>query len=581
MKGDSLRRQLELSDKYTKDNNLVLDDKLNLRDLGVSAYSGANIEKGALGEFIRAIKEGIVEKGSYLLVESLDRISRKNVHEALRQFLNILDCGVTVVTLADGMKYEPNKIKTEELIISIFIMSRAHEESATKSKRLNSAWTQKRINSPNKKLTSMCPAWMSLDKGSNSFVLDLERVEVIKNIFQWTIDGFGTNLVISKLEKLGVKPWGLTEKRKAKEWYPSYIQKILNNPAVIGEYHPRVSRGKNQGEVYYDYYPRIVSDEIFYKANKARKTRASNGGGRKGDTFSNLFSKLAFCGYSLDSDLGIHRCLGNNQVMRFINKGNKSLIKYLQCSRIKDGHSGCDECKRMWRYDHFELSFLTHVKEVDSSILFFSNNDIKKERVDLENKIETLNGKISFIDKGIDNIKKAINEVDQIPKFMIDQGNILEDQRDILIKELLECKESILIKNGEHLKSDDQFRQLHDLINLMGEKTGDELFNIRTKLSELLKKVIDRIEVYSKGHILSAWTISNLYSTFNKEDVDNYLIEDKKSKSAFFIVRYKTGHSRYVFPVPNKPKQLVSSIYWDENKNIIDSCLIKKSDRLA
>jgi hypothetical protein len=71
MKGDSLRRQLELSDKYTKDNNLVLDDKLNLRDLGVSAYSGANIEKGALGEFIRAIKEGIVEKGSYLLVESL------------------------------------------------------------------------------------------------------------------------------------------------------------------------------------------------------------------------------------------------------------------------------------------------------------------------------------------------------------------------------------------------------------------------------------------------------------------------------------------------------------------------------
>ena len=161
-----------MSDKYTKDNNLVLDDKLNLRDLGVSAYSGANIEKGALGEFIRAIKEGIVEKGSYLLVESLDRISRKNVHEALRQFLNILDCGVTVVTLADGMKYEPNKIKTEELIISIFIMSRAHEESATKSKRLNSAWTQKRINSPNKKLTSICPAWMSLDKANNAFVLD-------------------------------------------------------------------------------------------------------------------------------------------------------------------------------------------------------------------------------------------------------------------------------------------------------------------------------------------------------------------------------------------------------------------------
>ena len=37
--GDSLRRQIEAASKYAEQNNLSLDTTLNLRDLGVSAFT--------------------------------------------------------------------------------------------------------------------------------------------------------------------------------------------------------------------------------------------------------------------------------------------------------------------------------------------------------------------------------------------------------------------------------------------------------------------------------------------------------------------------------------------------------------
>src|SRR5690348_11123783 len=98
-RGDSLRRQTELSERYAAKHSLVLDQSLHLRDLGVSAYDGSNVARGALGGFLRAIRQGRIAKGSYLLVESLDRLSRAQVMQALSVFTEIINAGVVLVTL--------------------------------------------------------------------------------------------------------------------------------------------------------------------------------------------------------------------------------------------------------------------------------------------------------------------------------------------------------------------------------------------------------------------------------------------------------------------------------------------------
>jgi DNA invertase Pin-like site-specific DNA recombinase len=141
--GDSLRRQLQSAQAYCTRNGLQLNSS-SYRDLGVSAFKGLNTqEDNGLGQFLTACSTGRIQSGDYLLVESLDRMSRQHVQTALRQFLNILSYGVTIVTLLDNRSYTIQS-DTTDLIISITIMARAYEESATKSKRLKSAWDNKR-----------------------------------------------------------------------------------------------------------------------------------------------------------------------------------------------------------------------------------------------------------------------------------------------------------------------------------------------------------------------------------------------------------------------------------------------------
>src|SRR5271154_2896146 len=88
--GDSLRRQLEATKAYCERNNLLLDESLDLRDLGVSAFKGRNSTKGSLGRFIDLCERGEVAPGSALVVESLDRISRQSPRRAVALLSSLL-----------------------------------------------------------------------------------------------------------------------------------------------------------------------------------------------------------------------------------------------------------------------------------------------------------------------------------------------------------------------------------------------------------------------------------------------------------------------------------------------------------
>src|SRR5918995_2313550 len=88
-KGESFRRQFEFPVEVCRENGWVLDETLTLSDLGVSAFRGANAKVGALAEFLEAIRIGRVLRGSFLIIESIDRLSRSKVGEALQLFISI------------------------------------------------------------------------------------------------------------------------------------------------------------------------------------------------------------------------------------------------------------------------------------------------------------------------------------------------------------------------------------------------------------------------------------------------------------------------------------------------------------
>ncbi len=390
LKGDSLRRQREVSSKYAEKLGLELAEDFDLHDIGVSAYSGKNIASGNFGRFLTAVREGKIEKGSYLLVESFDRMSRQEPMVALKPFMEIVEAGLILVTLDDERVFS-GKISFEDLIISIAKMSRANEESARKSDRLSQAWKAKRASIAQKKLTARCPSWLALRPDRTRFEVVEERAAIVRRIFEEAASGIGTYTIVRRLNEDGVPTF--TGKGG---WQNSTVNKILSSAAAAGTFQPnRMEGGKRtpDGHPIHNYFPRIVSQQLFESAQRGRLERKTKpepqkgkkgSGGPKGKHFTNLFSKLALCDYC-----------GNP--MHYQNKGTPPKGQaYLVCSNAVR-NLGCEMTGR-WRYDQFESTFLSFVEQLDLASLV-SSSEYSNKGSELAFRHDAAQGKIKLLEE--------------------------------------------------------------------------------------------------------------------------------------------------------------------------------------
>src|SRR5262245_43378282 len=144
--GDSIRRQTALRDAWLARNGLDLDDTLTLQDAGVSAFRGRHRTdpRNALGGFLKLVEAGRVPRGSYFIIESLDRLSREEAEEALTLPVTIPRAGIKVVQLQPVETVYAKPVDPMKLVMAVMEMSRGHSESRMKSERSAAAWVQKR-----------------------------------------------------------------------------------------------------------------------------------------------------------------------------------------------------------------------------------------------------------------------------------------------------------------------------------------------------------------------------------------------------------------------------------------------------
>ena len=483
LKGDSLRRQRERSEAYAKKNNLQIDDSLKLEDLGISAYKGKNSTEGALAGFLSAVEMGQVPKGSTLLVESLDRLSRNHITEALTQFLKIINAGITVVTLIDEKSFNTETINNEPLSLfgSLVIMIRAHEESATKADRISRSWNEKRRKATieKKPLTRRCPAWLELKNGKYKKIN--ERVKLIVRIFELASKGLGKRSIAKIFNTEKIETWGdgINKSRKANGWHDSYIQKILNNESVLGVYQPHHYPKDSYirtpiGEPIENYFPQIISPLLWQSVHKrARSPKGAKGGGGK---LSNLFTGLVFDGYT-------------GSVMRFVNKGNKrGHGKYLtsDIKRIDPNSKG-----QSWSYHHFETAILNHLISFDWSKL--SRNDVNSEISNLQEREAELQLHNSLLEKQLDSLiddfSTESSSVKQQIKNKIDKIGINLDENK---RELLIIQSNIEIKKDNVNAITDGVKVFKDLA------TSNDLEN-RVRLQYEISRRIKKINIYRYG----------------------------------------------------------------------------------
>jgi DNA invertase Pin-like site-specific DNA recombinase len=289
--GSSVDRQTEYARRWAAERGLQLDAALSMRDEGLSAYHQRHVTAGALGVFLAAISEGRIAAGSVLIVEGLDRLSRAEPILAQAQLSQIISAGITVVTASDGKEYNRERLKTQpmDLVYSLLVMIRAHEESDTKSKRVKAA------------VRRQCDGWVAgtfrgiIRNGKDPAWAQwtgtrFELVEEHANAVRYAIElfklGEGGQRVTRALAEKGLKltPDGSNA---------SHFYKTIRLPALKG-----VKRIEADGEAYelHDYYPRLLSDaewsELQHLATERHRRRGH------GDIVGLITGlNLTYCGY--------------------------------------------------------------------------------------------------------------------------------------------------------------------------------------------------------------------------------------------------------------------------------------------
>lgn len=421
-RGDSLRRQTSMAEAYAVQHKLELDAR-SYADLGISAFRGANAETGMLGEFLELVRHGSIERGSYLLVESMDRLSRNKPRKAVRLLEHICEEGITVVTLSDGRVYDEDTLDDDPMAFmwAFMVAMRANEESATKSRRLKAAWEHKRAKATQEPLTAKAPHWLVLDRSSNRFRVMDDRADIVRRVFAMALDGLGQHRITEMLNAECIPVFG-----RGQHWHRSYVAKLLSNPAVIGRWVPHTveyvdgRKTRRAAEPVEDYYPAILERATFENVQAMMRDVRSPFRGRHAVTteVGNLFGGLARCPL----------CEGS---MTRVNKGVGGGKPYLVCSKAKAG-AGCKY--RGVPYEQVEQAFIEHAPQVIATAPAGDGGEEIEERIDY------LGGCISGADDLIADILSGIEVGGPATRAEREKLRSLEDERERLEGEVRELE---------------------------------------------------------------------------------------------------------------------------------------------
>jgi DNA invertase Pin-like site-specific DNA recombinase len=336
--GDSARRQLAAAERYVAQHpGLALDRKSTWRDAGISAFRSGNLKEGtALSTFLRAVESKKIAKGSYLLIENLDRLSRAAPLNALNALQRLLSLGVYVVTLHDGKRYDATSLASEDItdfLTAVLHAHRAHSESVVKSKRVREALKAKRTKAQESQvpLGAICPSWLQIDKNKERYIVRPDRARVVRTIFDWTASGLGNTAVAKRLNRSGVK----VISGRASAWSAGGVGQLVTSRTVIGEYAPHRTEvdpetGKRtrvpDGDPVPGMYPQIIPAALFLKVQRDRQKRR-NPSGPRGAQVSNLFTGLLRC----QCGAPIHLLTSRR------NKVTGEVIRYLTCAARTNG----------------------------------------------------------------------------------------------------------------------------------------------------------------------------------------------------------------------------------------------------
>ena len=247
------------------------------------------------------------------------------------------------------------------------------------------------------------------------------EAEAVKLIFNMYVSGHTHPQIIKELNNQGY------ENKRGESFTKNSLLSLLTQEKYRGCYiwnktAARNSKGKRNSHKYKDEsqiirieggMPRIISDELFYRAKEIMKERSYDGKLKKTSS-KYLLSSMVRCSCGFHFHGNPRRSKRKNGIYEYVSYrcGGRKQKSTLVCNvpEIRDIY-----------LEEFVIGTLKNLlfrEENKSYLIELLNNRIKKENEQLEYKVELLQGKYKKIEKEIANLIKAIGKANEVEELL-------------------------------------------------------------------------------------------------------------------------------------------------------------------
>jgi hypothetical protein len=492
-RGDSVRRQHEACFDFANELGVPIDPVMH--DPGLSAYTGIHRLKGALSSFIARVDAGEIARGSYLLVDSLDRLTREDETTALHMFTGLSLAGVRIVSVAERHVL-PDKPDMADWIRLVVHASRAHQESLEKSRKVREAHgNSKRLARETGRVWhKSCPDWLYSEVvGSGrdrkiTFHRIADRVAEVQRIFDMRESGIGPFYIAERLNE---------ENTTGRTYRGNGIGRLLQSRTVLGEYQPKFKAippnvAENDGPPIKEYYGKPIIEEAQFHRVQAMIQSSNMQKGKKPGLveYRNLFQGRCVCASCSGTVGGIKNRPGGNCYVKCGNAMRKT-PNVMAAGADADGKPVFTACtnRQHYPYTKLEASILANITLFDLTKTPVRN--VKRDALTIaEAARDEINGKVQrlldMMEDGDETIKQRYRE--RRDELAAKDAEIVKLRKEV-------TQDAVATPATKHVETILELRSQLDTLE------GNALYELRARLSSALKGVIDYLSFDDAGMV--------------------------------------------------------------------------------